>query len=44
MLLGLDVSTSVTGFTVIDESGKLVETFPVIMKNEKQFRVSSCQF
>ena len=37
MLLGLDVSTSVTGFTVIDESGKLVETFPVIMKNEKRF-------
>ena len=35
MLLGLDVSTSCTGFTVLDDNGKICELGAIDLKNKK---------
>ena len=37
MILGLDVSTSITGYTVIDYQGKLIRCSAWDMRNKKKF-------
>ena len=35
MILGLDISTSITGYSIIDLDGKLIEIGSWSMKNKK---------
>ncbi len=37
MILGIDVSTSITGYTVLDHKGKIVECGHVDLRKEKNF-------
>ena len=37
MILGLDVSTSITGITLLDKSGEIVYNFPVDTRKYKNF-------
>ena len=37
MILGIDVSTSITGYTLLDEAGKIIECGHVDMRKEKNF-------
>ena len=37
MILGIDVSTSITGYTVLDRKGKIVECGHVDLRKEKNF-------
>ena len=36
MILGLDISTSIVGFTIIDQ-GKIVKTFAIDLRNKNKF-------
>jgi Holliday junction resolvasome RuvABC endonuclease subunit len=37
MILGLDISTSITGFTIIDDSGNIIDNAAWDFKNAKKF-------
>ena len=44
MILGVDVSTSITGFAVIDSDGKLIETTVCDLRKYKGFFNKTLQF
>jgi len=44
MILGVDVSTSITGFAVIDDNGKLIETCVCDLRRYKGFFEKCLQF
>ena len=37
MILGLDISTSITGYTVVDHEGKIIRCDAWDMRNKKKF-------
>ena len=37
MILGLDISTSITGYTLLNEDGELLECGHIDLRKEKNF-------
>ena len=40
MILGLDISTSITGYAIVDEDGKIVEVGNWDTRNKNKFLLS----
>ena len=43
MILGLDISTSITGYTILDNEGNIVACEHIDLRKEKNFFLKSAQ-